>query len=194
MENKTLVNQVNEIVDKLNVFPLDMVEIEITQSLFSSKLTSINNEAIEKIVNTCHHHIKSHLGNDYENIDVIAYRIDIETSELFSMDYIHHKLILIGNGFINKLATLKESLNSYVSNKLGDELSIKTSEKQQRYEIYSYLINQTTSSIRGDKFDDLSDKTNEFYHPELYDFSSKGWIILDPKEIKSSFVIFANNK
>jgi hypothetical protein len=185
MENKTLVNQANEIVDKLNVFPLDMVEIEITQSLFSSKLTSINNEAIEKIVNTCLHHIKSHLGNDYENIDVIAYRIDIETSEFFSMDYIHHKLILIGNGFINKIATLKESLNSYVSNKLGDELSIKTSEKQQRDEIYSYLINQTTSSIRGDKFDDLSDKTNEFYHPELYDFSSKGWLILDTKEFKS---------
>jgi hypothetical protein len=194
METKTHKNHVNELMKKLNDFPVDLVQIEITQSILSSKLTSIDNEAIEKILNTCLHHIKSQLGNDFENIEIIAYRIDVETSDFFSMDYIHHKIILIGNGFLNKIPILQESINNYVSNKLGDELSIKTSEKQQRDEIYSYVMNQTTSSIRGDRFDELSDKTNTFYHPDLYDFSSKGWIILDPKEINSSFVIFANNK
>jgi len=191
MEINTQKNQVNQIMEKLNDFPVDLFQIEITQSILSSKLTSIDNEAIEKILNTCLHHIKSQLGNDFENIKVIAYIINIETSDFFSMDYIHHKLILIGNGFLKKIPILQESLNTYVSNKLGDKLSIEIKENQLREEISSYLLNQNSNILRGDRFDELSDKTNTFYHPELYDFSRKGWIILDPKEINSSFVIFA---
>ena len=194
MENNKLHDQASEILEKLNKFPVDLVQIEITQSILSSKLTSIDNEAIEKILNTCLHHIKSQLGNDFENIEIMAYRIDLETSDFFSMDYIHHNIILIGNGFLNKIPILQESLNNYVSNKLGDKLSFKIKESQQRDDISNFLLNQTSDIKRGDRFDDLSDKTNTFYHPELYDFSSKGWIILDPKEINSSFVIFANKK
>ena len=194
MENNKLHDQASEILEKLNKFPVDLVQIEITQSILSSKLTSIDNEAIEKILNTCLHHIKSQLGNEFENIEIIAYRIDVETSDFFSMDYIHHKIILIGNGFLKKIPILQESLNNYVSNKLGDKLSFKINENQQRDEISSFLLNQTSDIKRGDRFEELSDKTNTFYHPDLYDFSSKGWIILDPKEINSSFVIFANNK
>lgn len=194
METKSLSNQVKQIMEKLDKFPNDLVQIEITQSILSSKLTSIDNEAIEKILNTCLHHIKSQLGNDFENIEIIAYRIDVETSDFFSMDYIHHKIILIGNGFLKKIPILQESLNNYVSNKLGDKLSFKIKESQQRDDISNFLLNQTSNTTRGDRFDDLSDKTNRFYHQDLYDFSSKGWIILDPMEINSSFVIFANKK
>lgn len=194
METKTLKNQVNQIMEKLNKSPVDLVQIEITQSILSSKLTSIDNEAIEKMLNICLHHIKSQLGNEFENIEIIAYRIDVETSDFFSMDYIHHKIILIGNGFLNKIPILQESLNNYVSNKLGDKLSFKIKESQQRDDISNFLLNQTSNTTRGDRFDDLSDKTNTFYHQDLYDFSSKGWIILDPMEINSSFVIFANKK
>jgi len=194
MATKTLNNQVNQIMEKLNNSPVDLVQIEITQSILSSKLTSIDNEAIEKILNTCLHYIKNQLGNDFKNIKVMAYRINIETSDFFSMDYIHHKLILIGNQFLKKIPILQESLNTYVSNKLGDKLSIEIKENQLREEISSYLLNQNSNILRGNRFDELSNKTNTFYHPELYDFSSKGWIILDPVEIDSSFVIFANNK
>lgn len=194
METQTQKNQVNQLMEKLNDFPVDLVKFEITQSIFSSKLTSIDNVAIEKILNTCLHHIKSQLGYDFENIEIIAYRIDVETTDFFSMDYVYHKIILIGNGFLNKIPTLQESLNNYVSNKLGDRLSFEIKESQQRDDISTFLMNQTPNITRGDRFDELSDKTNTFYHPELYDFSSKGWIILDPLEIDSSFVIFANNK
>jgi hypothetical protein len=194
MENNKLNDQTNEILEKLDKFPIDLVEIEITQSLFSSKLLSINNDSIEKILNTCLHHVKNHLGNKFENIEVIVYRINLETSEIFTMDCIYHKLILIGNGFIEKIPTLKEGLRSYVSNKLGDKLKVNVVVDEQRDDIMDYLMNQTPNITRGDRFDELSDKTNTFYHPELYDFSSKGWIILDPVEIDSSFVIFANNK
>lgn len=194
METKTLNNQVNQIINKLDSYPVDLVQIEITQSILSSKLTSIDNVVIEKILNTCLLHIKSQLGNEFENIEIISYRIDVEISDFFSMDYIHHKIILIGNGFLNKIPILQESLNNYVSNKLGDKLSVEIKENQNRDDISTFLLNQTSNTTRGDRFDDLSDKTNKFYHQDLYDFSSKGWIILDPKEINSSFVIFANNK
>jgi hypothetical protein len=81
-----------------------------------------------------------------------------------------------------------------VSNKLGDKLKVNVVVDEQRDDIMDYLLDQNPNITRGDRFDELSDKTNTFYHPELYDFSSKGWLILDPVEIDSSFVIFANNK
>ena len=37
MKNRTLTNQVSLIMDKLDEFPIDMVEIEIIQPLFSSQ-------------------------------------------------------------------------------------------------------------------------------------------------------------
>ena len=37
MKNTTLTNQVSLIMDKLDEFPIDMVEIEIIQPLFSSQ-------------------------------------------------------------------------------------------------------------------------------------------------------------
>lgn len=191
MKPKTLNSQVNQIMNSIYSFPVDLVQLRIIQSILSSKLTSIDNEAIEKILNTCIHHIKSQLGNDFENIEIMAYRINVETSEMFSMDIIDHTIILIGKGIKNKIPILQESLNTYVSNKLGDKLSLQIRENQQKDDISTFLINHSSNTTRGDRFDDLSEKTNKFYHQDLYDFSSKGWIILDPKELNSSFVIFA---
>ena len=121
---------------------------------------------------------------------MVAYRIDLTESDVFSMDYMKHRLILLGNGFIKKIPTLKENLNNFVSQKMGGTLSIDVRENQQNEEIYTYLLNQSPNSKRDDKYDKLSAKTNMFYHPDLYDLSEKGWNILDPKELKNSFVAF----
>ena len=86
MKKQALTDQVTQIMKKLNHFPLDLVEIRITQSILSSKLTSINKETIEKILNTCLHHIKNHFGKQFEKIEVIAYRIDLTPSDIFSFD------------------------------------------------------------------------------------------------------------
>ena len=177
-------------MNKLDEFPIDMVEIGITQSLLSSKLTSMNQETIEKIFNSIIHITKNNLGENYDNIEVIAYRIDTEESEVFSMDYIKHRLILLGNDFIEKIPTLKENLNNNVSQKMGGTLSIEVRENQQNEEIYSHLMNQSPNSKRDEKYDNLSEKTNSFYHPELYMFSQKGWHIFVPRELKNSFVAF----
>jgi hypothetical protein len=184
MKNTTLTNQVSLIMDKLDKFPLDMVEIGISQSLLSSKLTSMNQETIEKIFNSIIHITKNNLGENYDTIEVIAYRIDTEESDVFSMDYIQHRLILLGNGFIKKIPTLKENLNNFVSQKMGDTLSIDVRENQQSEEIYTYLMNQSPNSKRDEKYDNLSEKTNSFYHPDLYLFSEKGWYIFVPRDIE----------
>ena len=185
MKNTTLTNQVSLIMDKLDEFPVDMVEIGITQSLLSSKLTSMNQETIEKIFNSIIYITKNNLGENYNNIDVIAYRIDTEESEVFSMDYIQHRLILLGNGFIEKIPTLKENLNNFISQKIGGTLSIDVRENQQNEEIHTDLMNQSPNSKRDEKYDNLSEKTNIFYHPDLYMFSEKGWHIFVPRDIES---------
>ena len=69
MKKPTLKHQVSQMMKKLNHFPVDLVEIRITQSILSSKLTSINKETIEKILNTCLHHIKNHFGKQFEKIE-----------------------------------------------------------------------------------------------------------------------------
>ena len=184
MKNTTLTNQVSLIMNKLDEFPIDMVEIGITQSLLSSKLNSMNQETIEKIFNSIIHITKNHIGENYDNIEVIAYRIDTEESEVFSMDYIKHRLILLGNGFIEKIPTLKENLNNIVSQKIGGTLSIDVRENQQNEEIYTDLMNQSPNSKRDEKYENLSDKTNMFYHPDLYIFSEKGWHIFVPRDIE----------
>ena len=190
MKKDTLTNQVTQIMKKLDSFPMDLVEIRITQSILSSKLTSINNETIEKILNTCFHHIKNHFGKQFEKIDVMAYRIDLTPSDVFSFDFIQHRIILIGNGINKKIPVLRESLNTYVKSKMGDVLSVYEREKQRSEEVYLYLINQPQKPNSKDKLENLSDKTNNFYHADLYEFSNKGWHIFVPREIKSSFIVF----
>jgi hypothetical protein len=190
MKKDILTNQVTQIMKKLDNFPMDLVEIRITQSILSSKLTSINKETIEKILNTCFHHIKNHFGKQFEKIDVIAYRIDLTPSDIFSFDFIQHRIILIGNGINKKIPVLRESLNTYVKSKMGDVLSVYEREKQKSEEVYLYLINQPQNTNSQDKLENLSDKTNNFYHTDLYEFSNKGWHIFVPREIKSSFIVF----
>jgi hypothetical protein len=189
MKKNPLTTQVSQIMKKTGYFPIDLVEIKIIQSLLSSKLPSMNRETIEKVLNTVLHHIKNNLGKHYEKLELIAYRIDTTSSNVLSIDYIQHRLILLGNDFIKKIPTLKESLNSYVKSKMGDTLSIYIREKQQSEEIYTFFINQPSNTSRKQSMDHLSDKTNNFYHPDLYEFSKQGWLILYPKEIMSSFVI-----
>ena len=190
MKKDTLTNQVTQIMKKLDNFPMDLVEIRITQSILSSKLTSINKETIEKILNTCLHHIKNHFGKQYDKIEVMAYRIDLTPSDIFTFDFIQHRIILIGNGINKKIPVLRESLNTYVKSKMGDAMSVYEREKQRSEEVYLYLINQPKNTNSQDKLGNLSDKTNSFYHPDLYDFSNKGWHIFTPRDIKSSFIVF----
>jgi hypothetical protein len=189
MKKNLLTTQVSQIMKKISDFPIDLVEIKITQSLLSSKLPSMDRETIEKVLNSVLHQIKNNLGKHYEKLELIAYRIDTTSSNVLSIDYIQHRLILLGNGFIKKIPTLKESLSSYVKSKMGDTLSIYIREQQQSEEIYTFFINQPTNTSRKQSMDHLSDKTNNFYHPDLYEFSKQGWLILYPKDIMSSFVI-----
>jgi hypothetical protein len=84
----------------------------------------MNKETLEKIFNTCLHYIKNHFGKQFEKIEVIAYRIDITPSDIFSFDFIQHRIILIGNGINKKIPVLRESLITYVKSKMGDLLSV----------------------------------------------------------------------
>jgi hypothetical protein len=171
LKKQALKKQVSQIMKKLNLFPLDLVEIRITQSILSSKLTSMNKETLEKIFNTCLHYIKNHFGKQFEKIEVIAYRIDITPSDIFSFDFIQHRIILIGNGINKKIPVLRESLITYVKSKMGDLLSVYEREKQKNEEIHLYLINQPQNPNSQDKLKNLSDKTNRFYHTDLYESS-----------------------
>jgi hypothetical protein len=190
LKKQALKKQVSQIMKKLNLFPLDLVEIRITQSILSSKLTSMNKETLEKIFNTCLHYIKNHFGKQFEKIEVIAYRIDITPSDIFSFDFIQHRIILIGNGINKKIPVLRESLITYVKSKMGDLLSVYEREKQKNEEIHLYLINQPQNPNSQDKLKNLSDKTNRFYHTDLYEFAKKGWHIFTPRDIQSSFIVF----
>ena len=119
----------------------------------------------------------------------MAYRIDLTPSDIFSFDFIQHRIILIGNGINKKISVLRESLNNNVKSKMGDELSIDEFKKQRSEDIYLYLINQPKNPNNQSKMEYLSDRTNNFYHPDLYEFSKKGWYIFIPRDIKSSFVV-----
>ncbi|MFM7683450.1 MAG: hypothetical protein ACKO7P_12015, partial [Bacteroidota bacterium] len=63
-------------------------------------------ETIEKVLNTVLHQIKNNLGKHYEQLELIAYRIDTTSSNVLTIDYIQHRLIILGNGFIKKIPTL----------------------------------------------------------------------------------------
>lgn len=58
---------------------------------------------------------------------------------------------------------------------------------QVNQQLADFLLSiESNSNIKGGaRFDEFSDKTNTFYRQELYDLSSKGWLILDPMEINS---------
>jgi hypothetical protein len=91
-------------------------------------------------------------------------------------------------GFEKKLPELKEKLKSFVKTKMGDPFSMIVREEQDNDEVYTYLKNQVENSTNKKEF--ISDKMLKFYHTDLYSISEQGWHIWNPKELKSSFVVF----
>jgi hypothetical protein len=186
MSNPT--NQQSSIIKQIKDFPTTLVEVNITQSILSSKLVSMDKATIEMVVNTIIHMIKNILDKSYDKIDCLAYRIDTLKNDFFSYDNIQHRLIFIGNGFEKKLPILKEQLESFVKTKMGDPFSLIIREEQESEEIYLYFKNQIENTTHKKEF--VSDKMLKFYHPDLYSISDQGWHILNPKELNSSFVVF----
>jgi hypothetical protein len=186
MSNPT--NQQSFISKQIKDFPTTLVEVNITQSILSSKLISMDKATIEMVINTVIHLINNTLDKDFAKIDCLAYRIDISKNDFFSYDNIQHRLILIGNGFEKKLPILKEQLESFVKTKMGDPFSLIIREEQESEEIYLYFKNQIENTTHKKEF--VSDKMLKFYHPDLYSISDQGWHILNPKELDSSFVVF----
>jgi hypothetical protein len=91
-------------------------------------------------------------------------------------------------GFEKKLPLLKEQLESFVKTKMGDSFSLIIREEQESEEVYLFFKNQVENTTNKKEFE--SDKMLKFYHPDLYSISEQGWHILNPKELKSSFVVF----
>jgi hypothetical protein len=180
--------QTSSIIKRIKNFPTTLVEVNITQSILSSKLASMDKSTIEMVVNTIIHLIKNVLDKTYDKIDCIAYRIDTLKNDFFTYDHIQHRLIFMGNGFEKKLPVLKEKLKSFVKTKMGDPFSLIVREEQDSDEVYTYFKNQVENSTNKKEF--ISDKMLKFYHPDLYSISEQGWYILNPKELKSSFVVF----
>jgi hypothetical protein len=186
MSNQT--NQQSSIIKQIKDFPTTLVEVNITQSILSSKLISMDKATIEMVINTVIHLIKNALDEYFSKIDCLAYRIDISKNDFFSYDNIQHRLILIGNGFEKKLPLLKEQLKSFVKTKMGDSFSLIIREEQESEEVYLFFKNQVENTTNKKEFE--SDKMLKFYHPDLYSISDQGWHIFNPKELKSSFVVF----
>jgi hypothetical protein len=186
MTNST--KQTSSIIKRIKNFPTTLVEVNITQSILSSKLASMDKSTIEMIVNTIIHLIKNVLDKTYDKIDCIGYRIDTLKNDFFSYDHIQHRLIFIGNGFEKKLPVLKEKLKTFVKTKMGDPFSMIVREEQDNDEVYTYFKNQVENTSNKKEF--ISDKMLKFYHSDLYSISEQGWHILNPKELKSSFVVF----
>ena len=180
--------QQSSIIKQIKDFPTTLVEVNITQTILSSKLMSMDKSTIEMVVNTIIHLIKNVLDKTYDKIDCLAFRIDALKNDFFSYDHIQHRLIFTGNGFERKLPVLKEKLKSFVKTKMGDSFSLIVREEQDSDEVYTYLKNQVENSTNKKEF--ISDKMLKFYHTDLYTISEHGWHILNPKELKSSFVIF----
>jgi len=181
-------SQINSILSKIKEFPTTLVEVSITQSILSSKLISMDKSTIEMVVNTILHNIRNVLGNSFDDLNCIAYRIDTLQNEFFSYDVIQHRLIFCGNGFDKKLSLLKEKLNSFVKSKMGDFCSLIILEKQESSQVFAFLKKQAENTTYNEEFE--SDKMLKFYHPDLYSISEKGWYIFNPKELQSSFVVF----
>ena len=186
MTNST--KQTCSIIKRIKNFPTTLVEVNITQSILSSKLASIDKSTIEMIVNSIIHLIKNVLDKTYDKIDCIGYRIDTLKNDFFSYDHIQHRLIFMGKGFERKLPVLKEKLKSFVKTKMGDSFSLIVREEQYNDEVNTYFKNQVENSTNKKEF--ISDKMLKFYHTDLYSISEQGWHILNPKELKSSFVVF----
>jgi hypothetical protein len=184
----TTSKQTSSIIKRIKNFPTTLVEVNITQSILSSKLASMDKSTIEMIVNTIIHLIKNVLDKIYDNIDCIAYRIDTLKNDFFTYDHIQHRLIFMGNGIEKKLTILKEKLKSFVKTKMGDSFSLIVREEQDSDEVYTFFKNQVENTTN--KKDFISDKMLKFYHNDLYKISDKGWHVMTPKELKNSFKIF----
>lgn len=186
MTNPT--NQTSFIFKPIKDFPTTLVEVNITQSILSSKLVSMDKATIEMVVNTVIHLFKNVLGKDFAEIDCIAYRINTSKNDFFSYDNIQHRLIFIGNGFEKKLPLLEEKLKSFVKTKMGDSFSLIIRDEQESEDVYLFFKNQIENTTYKKEYE--SDKMLKFYHPDLYSISNQGWHILNPKELDSSFVVF----
>lgn len=167
-------------------FPVDIIEIKITQSILSSKMNDMSKGSLEKLINTLVFSIRYTLGKSYNDLDVIAYRVDLTASHIMTFDYIQHRLILIGNGLEDKMTYLKESIGSIVKNKMGDSCSLFLRENQTSDEVYTYLNNQPQNNSNRNEFE--TDKMKQFYHLDLYNNSEKGWMIFQPNQLQNSFV------
>jgi hypothetical protein len=161
---------------QLKDYPTTLVELKITQSIVSSKLVSMDQSTIETMVNNIIQNVKNVLGDSFDKIDCLLFRIDTLKGGHFTYDYIQHRFVLIGNGFENKLPLLKEKLKSYVQSKMGDKFSLIVHEEQEPNEIYSYVNSQVENTTHKETF--ISEKMLNFYHPDLYSISEKGWQIL----------------
>lgn len=186
MTNPT--NQTSFIFKQIKDFPTTLVEVNITQSILSSKLVSMDKATIEMVVNTVIHLIKNVLGKDFAEIDCIAYVINTSKNDFFSYDNIQHRLIFIGNGFEKKLPLLEEQLKSFVKTKMGDSFSLIIRDEQESEDVYLFFKNQIENTTYKKEYE--SDKMLKFYPPDLYSISDLGWHILNPKELDSSFVVF----
>jgi hypothetical protein len=180
--------QTSQILSKLKNLPVNLVEIKIVQSILSSKIVSMDKNAIEKLINTIIHHIKNVFDKSFDDIQICAYRIDIIKDDYFSFDYIQHRFVIIGKGFEKKIHLLKEKIKSYVKMKMGDNCSLIIREDQESPELYTYFFQQPPNSTNKEHF--VSDKMLKFYHPDLYELSERGWAIFNPNQIKNSFILF----
>lgn len=186
MKQKSLNQQTNKIMKGIKSFPVSIMEIKITQSILSSKMNEMSKGSLEKLINTLVFTVRYTLGKSYDDLDVMAYRVDLTASDILTFDYIQHRLILIGNGMEDKLSYLKESIGSFVKNKMGDTCSVYFRENQTSDEVYTYLKNQPENNSNRSEFE--TDKMKRFYHSDLYDNAEKGWIIFHPNQLKNSFV------
>jgi hypothetical protein len=183
MSNQT--NQTSSILKQIKDFPTTLVEVNISQSILSSKLVSMDKATIEMVLNTIIHTIKNVLDKDFEKIDCLTYRIDTFKNDYFSYDNIQHRLIFIGKGFEKKLPLLKEQLESFVKTKMGDSFSFIVREEQESDEVYLFFKNQIENTTNKKEFE--SDKMLKFYHPDLYSISDQGWYILNPNQLEIHF-------
>lgn len=179
--NTIISNETKSVMNSIKDFPTTLVEIKIIQSILSSKLISMDKPTIEKLINVLIHNIKNVFDKLFDKIDCIAFKIDILKSDIFTYDFIQHRLIIIGNGFEDKLPLLKEKLESFVKSKMGDSFSLIVNEEQSSDEVYTYFNNQSINSTNRSEFE--SEKMLKFYHPDLYSISEQGWIILNPTEL-----------
>jgi hypothetical protein len=128
--------QTSSIMDLIEKYPTTLVEVNIIQSILTSKLPSMDKSTIEMVLNTLVHYIKNVLDKSFNDINCLAYRIDTLMNDFFTYDYIQHRLVFIGNGFERHLPFLKEKLLAFVKSKMGDSFSLIIRDEQDSDEVY----------------------------------------------------------